>query len=502
MSAGTPCTLGIDIGTYASKGVLVDRDGRILASAERQHTMLVPRPGWAEHRPREDWWDAVTGISREVLARSGVRPGDVAAVGTSAIGPCMLPVDAEGEPLMNAVLYGVDGRAQAEIEELDAQIGPERVLAECGNALTSQSVGPKILWLKRHRPEIYVAASRIVGATPWIVHKLTGRWIVDHYSAASCGPLYRVDEQRWTDHLAPDIVSLDKLPELGWTTDIAGRVSARAASETGLAEGTPVIVGTIDAAAEALSVGVRAPGDLMIMYGSTIFMILVTPDRVKDPRLWYAPWLFPGWHASMAGLATSGTLTHWFRDQLARDLDPETAIPALAAEAAQSPPGAKGLVMLPYFSGERTPIYDARARGVLFGLTLAHERADIARALFEGIAFGTHHALEAFAENLQEPQAVYAVGGGTRNPVWSQATSDIAGLTQVVREKTVGASYGDAFLAAMGVGLAGLGDIERWNPVVREIQPDPSLRDLYHRQEAVFRELYPRTKDLMHALDP
>jgi xylulokinase len=203
----------------------------------------------------------------------------------------------------------------------------------------------------------------------------------------------------------------------------------------------------------------------------------------------------------MAGLATSGTLTHWFRDQLARELDPETAIPALAAEAARSPPGAKGLVLLPYFSGERTPIYDSRARGVLFGLTLAHERADIARALFEGIAFGTHHALEAFAENDCALQAVYAVGGGTRNAVWSQATSDIAGLAQVVREKTVGASYGDAFLAAMGVGLASLGDIENWNPVIREIRPDPERQDLYRRQEVVFRELYARTSDLMHALD-
>ncbi|MFO1146792.1 MAG: FGGY-family carbohydrate kinase [Alsobacter sp.] len=500
MSAGAPCTLGIDIGTYASKGVLVDRDGRLVASAERQHTMLVPRPGWAEHRPREDWWDAVVGITQELLARSGVRPADVAAVGTSAIGPCMLPVDAAGEPLMNAVLYGVDGRAQAEIDELDARIGAGRVLADCGNALTSQSVGPKILWLKRNRPEIYAAAHRIVGATPWIVHRLTGRWIVDHYSAASCGPLYRVDEQRWTDHLAPDIVPLDRLPELGWTTDVAGRVSARAAAETGLAEGTPVIVGTIDAAAEALSVGVRAPGDLMIMYGSTIFMILVTPERVKDPRLWYAPWLFPGWHASMAGLATSGTLTHWFRDQLARDLPPEAAIPALAAEAAQSPPGARGLVLLPYFSGERTPIHDSRARGVLFGLTLAHERADIARALFEGIAFGTNHALEALAESGHPPRFAYAVGGGTRNAVWSQATSDIAGLAQVVRETTVGASYGDAFLAAIGVGLASLDDIERWNPVTREIRPDPARRDLYRRQEIVFRELYARTGDLMHGL--
>ncbi len=495
------CTLGIDIGTYASKGVLVDTGGRILAIAEKAHAMLVPQPGWAEHRPREDWWDDIVFICRKLLADSGVPPTAIRAVGTSAIGPCMLPVDEEGEPLMNAVLYGVDGRASAEIAELDARIGADIILESCGNALTSQSVGPKILWLKRHRPDIYKRAAKIVGATPWIVHRLTGRWVVDHYSAASTGPLYIIDEQGWSGRLAHDIVELERLPEIGWTTDIAGVVTAKAAEETGLAAGTPVIVGTIDAAAEALSVGVNAPGDLMMMYGSTVFMILVTEERLKDPRLWYAPWLFPGQHASMAGLATSGTLTHWFRDQFARELDPATAAAMIAAEAAGSPPGARGLVLLPYFSGERTPIHDSSAKGVLFGLTLSHTRGDIGRALFEGIAFGTNHALDAFREGGQPVRAVYSVGGGVRNEVWSQATSDVSGLAQTVREKTVGASYGDAFLAALAVGDASPPDIARWNPVAREILPDPATSGVYRKSESVFRELYPRTRDLMQKLD-
>jgi xylulokinase len=324
---------------------------------------------------------------------------------------------------------------------------------------------------------------------------------VDHYSAASAGPLYVIDEGGWSDRLAPDIVELERLPDLGWTTDIAGVISAKAAEETGLAAGTPVIVGTIDAAAEALSVGVDAPGDLMMMYGSTVFMILVTAQRVRDSRLWYAPWLFPGHHASMAGLATSGTLTHWFRDQFARELDPATAAAMIAAEAASSPPGARGLVLLPYFSGERTPIHDASAKGVLFGLTLSHTRGDIGRALFEGIAFGTNHALDAFREGGQLVRAVYSVGGGVRNQVWSQATSDVSGLAQIVREKTVGASYGDAFLAALAVGDSRPQDIARWNPVAREILPEPATADVYRRSEAVFRELYPRTRDLMRKLD-
>jgi xylulokinase len=226
---------------------------------------------------------------------------------------------------------------------------------------------------------------------------------------------------------------------------------------------------------------------------------MLTESRVRDPRLWYAPWLFPDQHASMSGLATSGTLTHWFREQLARDMLPATAFAQLTAEAEQSPPGAKGLVVLPYFSGERTPIHDPHAKGVLFGLNLTHTRGDIFRALLEGIAYGTNHVFETYVEVGQLPRKVLAVGGGTKNKVWSQATSDVSGFTQVICEKTVGASYGDAFLAALGVGDVHLSDIRSWNPVASKIEP--RRLEAYRRQYGIFRALYPRTRDLMWELD-
>lgn len=493
--------LGIDIGTFESKGVLVDSDGAVVAQASRPHRMLVPEPGFAEHRAIEDWWNDFTAISRELIERSGVAPGAIRAVGTSAIGPCMLPVDAAGEPLMNAVLYGVDTRAAKEIEELTAAIGEGVLLDRCGNALTSQAVGPKILWLKRNRPEIFAKTAKIVTSTTFLVHRLTGTFVVDHYTAANNSPVYDVGRQDWDFSLAPDLVDRALLPDIAWTTDIAGRVTARAARETGLAEGTPVIVGTVDASAEALSVGVLDPGDMMLMYGSTIFIIMVTATRVRDARLWYAPWLFPGEHASMSGLATSGTLTHWFRDTLAKELDPATAMIALAAEAETSPPGARGLVLLPYFSGERTPIHDPHAKGVLFGLNLTHTRGDIYRALLEGIACGTNHIVDTYLEAGQDPRAILAVGGGTRNRVWAQATSDVSGRTQIVREKTVGASYGDAFLAALGVGDVTKDDIRRWNPVATEVVANPANAAVYRRQYAAFRDLYRDTRGLMRQLD-
>jgi len=492
-------TLGVDIGTFESKGVLVDGSGGIVAEAHAPHEMIVPRPGWAEHRADEDWWDDFCTITRALISRSGIDPARIACVATSAIGPCMLPVDEAGRPLMNGVLYGVDTRAAAEIEELADRIGAETILEVCGNALTSQSVGPKILWLKRTRPELFARTARVLTSTSYLTFRLTGAYVIDHYTAANFSPLYDVQRLDWTDALCPDILPLDGLPRLMWSTEIAGHVTEQAASETGLAPGTPVTAGTIDAAAEAVSVGVRNPGDMMMMYGSTVFIIQVTDAPVRDARLWYAPWLTPGSHAAMAGCATSGTLTHWFRDRFARELPRETAFADLAREAEASPPGANGLLMLPYFSGERTPIHDPRAKGTFFGLNLTHGRGDLYRALIEGIAHGTAQVFDTYREAGAPPARVLAVGGGTQNRLWLQSTSDIGGVPQIVCEKTVGASYGDAFLAASAVGRVRAGDIAAWNPEVETLTPEP--REVHARHARLFRQLYESTREIAVALD-
>ena len=420
--------LVIDIGTFETKGVICDAQGGILATASRPHKMHVPNPGWAEHRAEEDWWHDFVDVVSALFSRCEVSPSEIGAIATSAIGPCMLPVDHAGNPLMNAVLYGVDTRSASEIEELSEQIGEQRILEFNGNALTSQSIGPKILWLRRNRAEIFNTADKIVSSTTFLVQKLTGQCVIDHYTAANFAPLYNSNTLQWDDSLGNEIIEIDRLPKLAWSCEIAGGVTAEASRETGLAEGTPVTVGTIDAAAEAVSVGVIAPGDLMVMYGSTMFYVTVASKRINDGRLWYAPWLFPDGHASLAGLATSGTLTHWFRNTFASELGREDAFPALVQEAATSPKGAKGLIVLPYFSGERTPIHDPTAKGCIFGLDLTHTRGDIFRAVLEGIAYGTRHVFETFAESGAEPARLLAVGGGTRNEIWLQAVSDISGM--------------------------------------------------------------------------
>ena len=358
-------------------------------------------------------------------------------------------------------------------------------------------MGPKILWLKRNRPELFARASTVMTSTSFIVMRLTGARVIDHYTAANFSPLYDVGRLDWVTDL-DDTVGPERLPRLMWSTEIAGHVTPSAATETGLLAGTPVTCGTIDAAAEAVSVGVAAPGDMMLMYGSTVFVILLSDRALSDPALWHAPWLFPGTRAAMAGLATSGTLTHWFRDQMGRDLPPDAAFVRLAEEAEASPPGANGLLWLPYFSGERTPIHDTHAKGAIFGLNLTHTRGDLYRALLEGIAMGTAHVIETYREVGQAPARVLAVGGGTRNAVWLQATSDFGDVPQIVCEKTVGASYGDAFLAARAVGAVEAGDIARWNPVEREVAPQGG--DLHASHYGLFRRLYEQTKDIAREL--
>ena len=490
--------LGIDIGTYESKGILTDKDGNVIASATNPHKMLVPEPGWAEHRPEEDWWNDFVKITKKILKASKINPSDISCIATSAIGPCMLPVSYEGDPLMNAVLYGVDTRAEKEIKELNREVGKEKILQNCGNALTSQSVGPKILWLKKNCPEIYKKAWKILSSTSYLVLKLTGESVIDHYTAASFTPLYDIKNLKWTDSLTKNIIEIERLPKLMWTTEIAGHVSKAASKETGLAIGTPVTVGTIDAAAEAISVGVCSAGDMMMMYGSTIFIIQVTNEKIIDGRLWYAPWLFKGLHGSMAGLATSGTLTHWFRDNFAKEIPKDKAFEILAAEAAQSPPGSKGLIVLPYFSGERTPIHDPKARGTIFGLDLTHNRGDIFRAFLEGIAMGTAQVFETYEAIGQKPKKVMAVGGGTKNNIWMQATSDFSQIDQVISEKSTGASYGNAFLAALAVGAVSQRDITKWNPELSKIKTQHST--LHAEKNKLFRQLYERSKEIAHAV--
>jgi xylulokinase len=479
--------LGIDIGTSSSKGVLVTREGRIVAKAHRDHRTDTPHPGWVEHDADGVWWADFLALARELVPAA---EGRLAGLGVSGIGPCLLPADGAGRPLRPAILYGVDTRASAEIAELTGELGAGEILRRGGTPLSSQAVGPKIRWLARHEPEVYERTELLLMASSYLVHRLTGRYVLDHHSASQCDPMYDQDELDWARDWAATVAPGMTLPELAWPTEVVGTVTAGAARETGLPEGLPVTAGTVDAWAEATSVGVREPGDVMVMYGTTMFLVQVLEKPTPHEGLWTTSGVFPGTRSLAAGMATSGAVTDWLRRLVGGDFA------TLVAEAAEVPAGSRGLLLLPYFAGERTPIFDPDARGLIAGLTLRHGRAELYRAALEGIAYGVRHNVEVMREAGGLPRRLVAVGGGTRGGLWTQIVSDVTGAAQQVPSQTVGACLGDALLAAVATGVDV--DPEAWNPPGHTVEPDrPERYADYYRH---YRELYPATAAAAHFL--
>lgn len=483
--------LGIDIGTGSSKAVLVTPDGAILATATRPHAMSMPRPGWAEMDAEAVWWGDVVSLSRELLPQAGGQ--SIAGVCVSGVGPCLLLCDADVRPVRPAILYGIDMRATAEIEELTRRFGAERIVERGGTALSTQAVGPKMLWVRRHEPQVWERATGWYNSNSFVVARLTGEYTLDHHTASQCDPWYDIAANDWCHDWYDEVASGMPLPRLVWPSDVVGTVHEKAAEQTGLAVGTPVCAGTVDAWAEAYSAGVRHPGDVMLMYGSTMFFVQVLRDLRSHPMLWTTAGVVPGSYTLAAGMATSGSLTSWVQE-----LTGGASFGDLVTEAAGVPPGSDGLVLLPYFAGERTPIFDPQARGVIAGLSLRHTRAHLFRAVYEGIAFGIRQILEFLEHDADPATRLVAVGGGTQGGLWTQIVSDVSGRTQQLPAQTIGASYGDALLAAVGTGLVPAS--ADWSRIDRQVTPNPQTRETYDPLYEVYCSLYPATRDQVHTL--
>lgn len=477
--------LGVDIGTSSSKGVLVTADGEILRTAVREHTVQRPAPGHVE-MDAEVWWREFVQIAAELTA-----PGDaeIVAVGVSGMGPCVLLTDDAGTPLRPAILYGVDTRAAAQIEALGAELGAAEIFARCGSVLSSQAVGPKLAWVREHEPELYARARRLLMPASWLTYRLTGEYVLDYHSASQCTPLFDTRENAWYEPWAAQVAPGLELPPLRWPGEQAGVTTTAVA---GIPAGVPVIAGTIDAWSEAVSVDAQHPGDLMLMYGTTMFLVATVAGRVTSELMWGTLGAYEGTRSLAGGMATSGAITGWLRELVG---NPD--YPTLLAEAAESAPGANGVLVLPYFAGERTPIFDPDARGVIAGLTLSHTRGDLYRAVLEATAFGVRHNVEALRAAGAPIERVVAVGGGTQGPLWTQIVSDVVGLPQVLPTRTIGASYGAAFLAFALVQDAAIAE---WNPPAETREPDPATRATYDELYRLYLDLYPASRDVVHAL--
>nr|WP_062330694.1 FGGY family carbohydrate kinase [Herbidospora sakaeratensis] len=470
---------GVDIGTSSSKGVVVDGSGTVLASSVREHRVARPHPGHVE-MDGEIWWAEFVSLAEELTTG-----WEITAVGVSGMGPCALLTDADGAPLRPAILYGVDTRASEEISEITELLGgAETILARCGSVLSSQAVGPKLRWVAKREPDTWARARRLFMPASWLLYRLTGEYTLDHHSASQCTPMY--DGTGWDPEWAPLVAPGLELPALRWSDEIAGTVKSNLA---GISAGTPVITGSIDAWIEAVSVDACNPGDLMLMYGTTMFLIATVDRPLRTPSMWGTVGAYAGSHNLAGGMATSGAITSWLSDLTG------TGFPTLLAEAEASGPGAHGLLMLPYFAGERTPVQDPDARGIIAGLTLSHTRGDLYRAALEATALGVRHNVEALRAAGAEVTRVVAVGGGVRGGLWTRIVSDVTGLPQVIPTTTIGASYGAAYLAARATTGAAITD---WNPPAATVTPvpDPAYDELY----TLYLDLYPATREVAHAL--
>ncbi len=478
--------LGIDVGTSATKAVLVDPAGEVVAAAERPVELRSPRPGWAEEDP-EQWWANVRALCRELPVE------EAAAVGVSGMVPAVVLLDGAGRPLRPSIQQN-DARAEAEVAELRARLGPG-VLARTGSPVSQQSVGPTALWLARNEPEAWAATRTILGSYDFVAFRLTGVPALERNWALESG-LLELSTGAWAADLCDAAgIELDRLPAPRRADEIVGEVTRRAAEQTGLRPGTPVVAGSADHVASAFCAGIVEAGDLLLKLGSAGDVLIASDEPLVDERLYLDYHLVPGKYLPNGCMAASGSFIRWFQ----RELGGGAPLEALDAEAEASGPGARGLVALPYLLGEKTPLHDPSARGAFVGLRLDHGRGDLFRAVLEATAFGFRHHLEVFAELGRAPARVRVTNGGARSRLWKQVVADVTG-ERLEALTAHGSELGAAFAAGIGAGLVReWGEIERFVAVDAVVEPDRSAAPLYAELYAAYRELYPALKPVLEA---
>lgn len=493
----TEFLIGIDVGTTSTKAVLIDSDGRILADAQRPCTLSSLHPGWAEEDP-EVWWHNLTTIIPECLEKSGVRAENVSAIGCSGMVPTLILLDQEGKVLRDSIQQN-DARAVEEIELQHKQTEEADILRRTGSAITQQSIGPKLLWLSQHEPEVMRKARHLMGSYDFIVHRLTGALSIERNWALESG-LYDLYVHDWDDALLKIAgISRSWLGEVHLPADVVGKVTAEAARQTGLKPGTPVVAGSADHIASAFSAGLKDYGDLLVKLGGSGDILFCVDQVDVDPRLFLDYHVIPDKFLVNGCMAASGSLIRWFRDQFSPGID----FSELDQQAMMIPAGSDGLVLLPYFLGEKTPIQDPLARGTLIGLTLSHTKAHIYRSILEGIAYGFQHHLLVLAEHKHIPKRARLTNGGAHSLLWRQITSDVIGLQLEQIAQHPGSSLGAAFVAGKGTGVfQDWSEIERYIKVSTTTKPDMANHKHYQSLFKVYRETYNALKGLYPLLTP
>lgn len=486
--------LGLDCGTGGTRALLVDAEGVVRAAHSAAHAPIdMPQPLWAEQRP-EDWWRA----AREAIGAVLRGAGDIAVRGIGLSGQMhgVVLLDREGEVLGPSIIW-CDQRAHREAETLTAQIGYERALALTANPILPALSAPKLLWLQEHRPGEFKRARRFLLPKDYIRFRLSGEFATDLADASGTG-LLDVANRRWSEPMRAALgLPEEFLPSLHEGPEVTGRVSASAAAATGLASGIPIVAGGGDQAAGAVGNGIVRPGLASATVGTSGVVFAATDRPQTDERgsIHAFCHAVPGqWHA-MGVTQAAGLSFRWLRDQLCPGAGDE-AYEALCREAATAPPGCDGLIFLPYLMGERAPHLDPHARGGWLGLTAAHTRAHLIRAVLEGVAFSLKDCLAVLAGMNILPRRILLSGGGARGTVWPQIQADVYGVPCGRWRNSEGAAYGAALLAMTGTGRFGSVAEACDQTLAADAEFAPGNARLYAAAYDLYRALYPRLKDL------
>ena len=491
--------LGIDVATTSAKALLVDETGAVIASATADYPLSTPRPLWSEQSPA-DWWTGVVACVRQALEQGGVDPEAVAAVGLTGQMHGLVLLDEAGQVLRPAILWN-DQRTGAECDWITERLGFERLLALTGNPALPGFTAPKLLWVRRHEPDIYARIAQVLLPKDYVRYRMTGDYATDLAGAA--GTLWLdVPGRRWSDEvLAALDVPASWLPPVHEGPQVTGTISQAAAAEMGLNPGTPVVAGGGDQAAQAVGVGAVRPGIVALTLGTSGVVFAPTDEPVVEPqgRLHAFCHAVPDrWHLMGVMLSAAGSL-RWYRDTLA----PGIAFDDLLAPAVEVPAGSEGLLFLPYLTGERTPHPDPLARGAFVGLTVRHTQAHLTRSVLEGVAFGLRDGMELLrTAGAGQPTQVRISGGGARSALWRQIIADVLQTELVTVNVVEGAAYGAALLAGVGAGVwpdveAACSDVVQ---LTSRVTPQAEAQARYQALYDQYRGLYPALKPTFDGL--
>jgi xylulokinase len=482
--------LGIDVGTGGTRALLADERGAVRHACTAPHEeMRMERPLWAEQRP-ENWWEAARDAVRGVLAQAGASGHDVRGIGLSGQMHGLVLLDEKNAVIRPALIW-CDQRSQAQVDAINAKVGKEAVLAAIANPMLTGFTLPKLLWVRDYEPAQYARVRKILLPKDYVRFQLTGEYATD-VSDASGTALFDVVRRRWSHELAGRLgVNCTILPAAFESSAVTGEVTKAAAEATGLAAGTPVVGGGGDQAASAVGNGIVDAGIVSCTIGTSGVVFAHMEQPAYDPQgrvHTFCHAVTGAWHV-MGVTQGAGLSLQWFRNQLA----PGAGYDSLTAEAATAPAASHGLFWLPYLMGERTPHLDASARGGWIGLTASHTRADLIRALLEGVSYSQMDCLEIIERMGVEVESVRVSGGGARSAFWRQMLADIFGKPVAVPATQEGSAYGAALLALVGTGAyASVPEVCRAAVrVVETVDPRAEAVKTYAEGYRKYQALYP-----------